>query len=135
MSRPAISEILDSVLSRIVEEWAAEDPDKICIVQDDGLEVTYRDLDTRASAIASEFRERGVSSGDRVLTLVPNDVRAVYLMLALNKLGAVEVPINPSLVGDSLRHVVRDAAPVKICASSCVKQRTRKRPCSAPFSS
>lgn len=112
MSQPRIPEILDSVLSGIVEQWAAEDPDRVCIVQDDGLEVTYRQLDQRASAIAAEFKERGVHAGARVLTLVPNDVRAVYLMLGLNKIGAVEVPVNPSLVGDSLRHVVRDAAPM-----------------------
>ncbi|CAJ1505004.1 AMP-binding protein [[Mycobacterium] burgundiense] len=104
-------DILDSVLSAVVERWAAYDPDRVCIVQDDGLEVTYRELDQRASAVAAALRDRGVGAGDRVMTLVPNDVRAVYVMLGLSKIGAVEVPINPGLVGASLRHVLHDAAP------------------------
>ena len=41
-----------------------------------------------------------------------NDVRAVYVSIALAKLGAVEVPVNPALVGDSLRYVLADAAPL-----------------------
>ncbi|MGV0835785.1 AMP-binding protein [Mycolicibacterium thermoresistibile] len=104
-------DILDSTLSAVVERWAADDPDRVCIVQDDGITVTYRELDQRASAIAAALRDRGVQTGDRVITLVPNDVRAVYLMLGLGKIGAVEVPVNPGLVGASLRHVLADAAP------------------------
>ncbi|UXA16562.1 AMP-binding protein [Mycobacterium sp. SMC-4] len=104
-------DIIDSVLSSVVEQWVAHDPDRVCIVQDDGINVSYRDLDQRASAIAAALRDRGVRAGDRVITLVPNDVRAIYLMLGLNKIGAVEVPINPGLVGASLRHVLHDAAP------------------------
>ncbi|MGV0714946.1 AMP-binding protein [Mycolicibacterium sp. XJ662] len=104
-------DLLDSVLSTVVERWAAQDPDRVCIVQDDGIKVTYRELDQRASAIAVALGDRGVQAGDRVVTLVPNDVRAVYLMLGLNKIGAIEVPINPGLVGASLCHVLHDAAP------------------------
>lgn len=104
-------DLLDSVLSAIVERWAAQDPDRVAIVHEDGVEITYRELDQRASAVAAALRDRGVGSGDRVVTLVPNDVRSVYVMLGLSKLGAIEVPINPGLVGASLRHVVHDAAP------------------------
>ncbi|CAJ1583482.1 class I adenylate-forming enzyme family protein [[Mycobacterium] wendilense] len=104
-------DLLDSVLSAVVERWAARDPDRVCIVQDDGVEVTYRELDQRASAIAAALQRGGVGAGDRVMTLVPNDVRAVYVMLGLSKIGAVEVPVNPGLVGASLRHVLQDAAP------------------------
>ncbi|MGE2689763.1 AMP-binding protein [Mycolicibacterium pulveris] len=104
-------DLRDSVLSTVVEQWAARDPDRVCIVQDDGIKVTYRELDQRASAIAAVLRDRGLQPGDRVATLVPNDVRAIYLMLALNKIGAIEVPVNPGLVGASLRHVLHDAAP------------------------
>ncbi|MGV0768722.1 AMP-binding protein [Mycobacterium syngnathidarum] len=115
---PCELEILDSVLSVAVERWAATHPDRICIVQDDGIKVTYRELDERASAVAAGLRARGIVAGDRIATLVPNDVRAVYLMLGLNKLGAIEVPINPGLVGASLRHVLHDAAPTAAVVDS-----------------
>ena len=104
-------DLLDSVLSAVVERWVAHDPDRVAIVQDDGVEVTYRELDQRAAAVAAALRDRGVGAGDRVVTLVPNDVRSIYVMLGLSKLGAIEVPINPGLVGASLCHVLQDAAP------------------------
>lgn len=101
----------ERVLSRVVERWAQHEPDRVCVEQDDGTTVTYRQLDGRASAIADGLRDLDVGFGDRVATLIANDLRAIYLGLALSKLGAVEVPVNPMLVGASLEHLLADAAP------------------------
>lgn len=104
-------DVIDAVLSVAVERWAATDPDRICIISDDGAKVTYRELDRCASAVAIALRERGVGAGDRVATLVPNDIRSVYVMLGLAKIAAIEVPVNPALIGASLAHVLGDAEP------------------------
>ncbi|SFB13189.1 crotonobetaine/carnitine-CoA ligase [Amycolatopsis marina] len=104
-------DVLDRVFSTIVERWSEHDGDRECIVQDDGVSVTYRLLNQRASAIAAGLREHGIGVGDRVATLVANDVRVIYIGTALSKLGAVEVPVNPALVGQSLSHLLADAAP------------------------
>ncbi len=107
----------DTVGSIVVERWAAHDPDRVVIEQDDGTTVTYAQLDQRASAIAGGLRALGVEAGDRVATLTANDVRVAYTALALNKLGAIEVPVNPALVGQSLQHVLGDADPRAVVVS------------------
>lgn len=104
-------EFQDRLISRGVERWAHSAPERVCIVQDDGLTVTYQQLDQRASAVARGLGELGVGVGDRVLTLGANDLYAVYTELAIAKLGAIEVPVNPALVGASLAHPIADAAP------------------------
>ncbi|MBP2364787.1 AMP-binding protein [Pseudonocardia parietis] len=101
----------DRVFSKVVERWAATAPDRICLVQDDGVTLGYGQLDQRAGAIAAGLHEMGIRPGDRVATLVANDLRVLYLGVALSKLGAIEVPINPALVGASMRHVLADADP------------------------
>lgn len=110
-------DVLDRVFSTIVERWVDHDPDRECIVQDDGISVTYGVLDQRASAVAAGLRAHGIGVGDRVATLVANDLRVVYIGTALSKLGAVEVPVNPALVGASLAHVLADADPTAIIVS------------------
>lgn len=104
-------DLSDCVLSKAVERWAQREPGRICIVQDDGASVSYAQLDQRASAIAAGLAALGVQAGDRVAVLMGNDLRTVYLTIALAKLGAIEVPVNPSLIGDSLRHILADAGP------------------------
>ena len=46
------------VISATVERWAEREPDRVCIVQDDGTTVTYAQLHLRASAIAAGLRTR-----------------------------------------------------------------------------
>lgn len=111
VSTPFELDVLERVLSIAVERWARVAPDRECLVQDDGTALTYGQLDQRASAIAAGLRRLGVGPGDRVATLVANDLRVVYLGTALSKLGAIEVPVNPALVGASLQHVLSDADP------------------------
>ncbi|ASR35565.1 hypothetical protein BAY61_11785 [Prauserella marina] len=110
-------DMLDRVFSIVVERWAELAPDRECIVQDDGVSVTYGQLDQRAGAIATGLRAHGIGIGDRVATLVANDLRIAYLGTALSKLGAVEVPMNPALVGASLKHVFADADPKAVVVS------------------
>jgi crotonobetaine/carnitine-CoA ligase len=54
----------------------------------------------------------GVGRGDRVVSMLPASIDAVLLWLALGCLGALEVPINPDLRGELLRHVLSDPQPV-----------------------
>lgn len=114
VSTPFDLDVLERVFSVIVERWAEHDADRECIVQDDGISVTYGLLDQRASAVASALRAQGIGVGDRVATLVANDVRVIYIGTALAKLGAIEVPVNPALIGASLAHLLADAAPKAI---------------------
>ncbi|HXR00599.1 MAG TPA: ATP-dependent acyl-CoA ligase [Pseudomonas sp.] len=50
----------------------------------------------------------GVTTGATVLTMLDNNIDAVVTWLAINKLGAVSVPINTALKGEFLRHQIAD---------------------------
>lgn len=114
---------IDSSVGRAVEIWAEREADRTCIVQDDGEQVTYGQLDTRAEAVARGLARLRVERGDRVVTLGANDLEAVYVTIALGKLGAIEVPVNPALVGESLSHVLADAGPKAAVVHTAQRQR------------
>lgn len=79
-----------------------------------GKTTTWGDLDRRVTALAGALSRRGVAFGDRVLILMLNRTEFIESFLAINKLGAIAVPVNfrmtPSeiafLVGDSQAEVV-----------------------------
>lgn len=72
-------------------------------------EHSFRDIGTRAAAIASGLAERGVHPGDRVAVGLPNSLELIATILGVIQAGAVLVPLNPAYTTDELLYIVNDA--------------------------
>ncbi|HDZ57840.1 MAG TPA: ATP-dependent acyl-CoA ligase [Pseudomonas xinjiangensis] len=88
-----------------------------------GATCSYQDMDTAACRLANGLSQLGISKGQTVVTLLDNSADAVFLWLAINKLGAISVPVNTALKGDFLRHQVSDADATIIIAESDYAER------------
>ncbi|MGI8537807.1 MAG: AMP-binding protein [Mycobacteriales bacterium] len=84
---------------------AARHPDRLAFVDDDG-ELTWRDLDRRTDALASELRARGVRAGDAVGLLARNGRGPVESLVALSKIGADVLYLNTGSAGGPLTEVL-----------------------------
>lgn len=77
---------------------------------------TYRDIDRRTTRMAHAFKDLGINAGQTMVTMLDNNVDAVTTWLALNKIGAVSVPVNTALRGEFLRHQITDSdAEIVVC--------------------
>jgi fatty-acyl-CoA synthase/long-chain acyl-CoA synthetase len=85
-------------------------------VETDGTEYTYGELDRRANAIANGLAEQGIGPGDRVALLMANRVEFVVMGLALNKAGAVMLPLNSMLTNDEYEYMLSDAGAETVVA-------------------
>ena len=83
-------------------------PDRIALVVS-GREVTYREFGDRVNAMTASLRDRGVGAGDRVAFLLPNGLHIVEVYFALQKLGAVAVPLNFRSVPEEILHLCASA--------------------------
>jgi malonyl-CoA/methylmalonyl-CoA synthetase len=72
-------------------------------------EMTYGDLALDANRAANLFRNMGVEKGDRVILFFPKSVMFVTAHLALQKLGAVAVPLNPGFKKSEMAYFIEDA--------------------------
>lgn len=82
----------------------------------DGQPFSYREIDRRSNALARELSELGVEKGKCVVTLFDTNVDVFTCWFAINKLGAVWVPINTAYRGEFLRYQVADTeARIVIC--------------------
>ena len=59
------------------------------------LDITYEELHTKIDEYARSLYKRGVRENDIIALSVANTPEAIYLNYALNKLGAIIVPVNP----------------------------------------
>jgi long-chain acyl-CoA synthetase len=84
-------------------------------------------------SLALALRELGVSRGDRVVLLSENRVEWPFTDLAVLGLGAITVPIYPSLTAAQIRYMVDDSEPRVAVVSTQeqldkVRAATRERP-------
>lgn len=105
-----------AALGRAVSSY----PDKT-VLDFSGETYSYADLDRLTTRFAHELAALGVSAGDRVVSMLNNNIDAIVTWLATNKLCAVSVPLNTALRGGFLRHQIGDSgACIMICEAEYV---------------
>jgi crotonobetaine/carnitine-CoA ligase len=83
-----------------------------------GRVVTFAELDQEACRLANGLRKFGITKGQTVVTLLDNNAEGVFIWLAINKLGAISVPVNTAYKGEFLRHQIADAGPSIVLGES-----------------
>jgi malonyl-CoA/methylmalonyl-CoA synthetase len=71
--------------------------------------MSYFELDRDKSRMANVFQNLGVEKGDRIILLIPKSVIFVVAHLALQKIGAIAVPLNPGFKKSELAYLFKDA--------------------------
>jgi fatty-acyl-CoA synthase len=74
-----------------------------------GLRTSFAELEARVDRLAAGLLPHGVGRGTAVASMFLNTHHAVELYLALARIGAVLVPINPRAVAPEIVHVLDDA--------------------------
>jgi len=72
-------------------------------------QLTYGQLDRAADRLAAGLRDRGLTSGDRVVVHLPNDIEMVVLCVALFRLGVLPVFALPAHRTSEITHLVDTA--------------------------
>ena len=71
--------------------------------------MTYAQVEAQASALAASLAELGIGAGDRVAINLPNWPEWIVSLVAIAKLGAIVVPVNPRLAYHELKYQLRHA--------------------------
>lgn len=103
-----------SAFNSVVDQY----PDKTAVIYL-GTEYTYKKLKMMAEKFAAALLNMGVASGDRVMIYIPNSIQWVVSFLAIQRIGAVCVPITPIYTPHDLEYIANDSgASVIICADT-----------------
>jgi long-chain acyl-CoA synthetase len=78
----------------------------------------YGELRAKVEALAGGLHARfGVREGDRVAILAPNRLEIPVLVLALLRLGAVVVPLNPASAAEDWAYILRHSGARGLCVT------------------
>ena len=117
--RPGLDESAVLQGSTLVDAWrerVEQAPDRAAIAYFDTA-LTAREVDRMSDALGVALQERGVGAGDRVGIHLQNIPQYALAMLALWKIGAAAVVLNPMYFGRELRLPVEDSGAVGIIAT------------------
>jgi crotonobetaine/carnitine-CoA ligase len=92
-------------LPELLAHQARTRPDQDFLRTAEG-DIGYADAHRRVDDLASGFESLGIGVNDRVTVVMANGIEQVLVWLALNRIGAVSVPINRDLTGPLLARCV-----------------------------
>ncbi|MET8815511.1 AMP-binding protein [Streptomyces sp. NPDC004549] len=100
-----------------ISHWASAHGDSTALVFE-GRSHSYAEIDEAHRRLAGWMSANGVGRGDRVAVYLGNSPVFVVAFLAILRLGAVHVPVNPMFASAELVHELRDSEPVLVVTRS-----------------
>ncbi len=104
-------------IGRWLADRARLTPDRVA-VRFLGHDLTYADLDRRATRLAAGLAERGLRRGDRLATLTQTSPDHVATLFACARLGVALQPISWRLAPAEVAYQLADAEPSLLLASA-----------------
>jgi O-succinylbenzoic acid--CoA ligase len=87
------------------------------------LRWTYAQCEEAAARLAAGLAQQGVAAGDRVLMFIDNRAEFVFTLLALQRLGAVAVPVGVREQRPGLAYIARQCGAVAVVATASFSER------------
>ncbi|AUI57695.1 acyl-CoA synthetase [Amycolatopsis sp. BJA-103] len=88
---------------------AAQEPERVALVDPDGRSIGYGDLAAKANAYARGLQALGLEAGDVVVVLQPNGDELVAAYFAAIQSGLYIVVVNWHLVGPEVAYILSDS--------------------------
>lgn len=100
-SVPSVTALLQAAMRQFSEKVA---------FHSSGETLTYGDIDRISSAFASYLQKVvGIQKGDRVAVMLPNVLSFPIALIAIAKIGGIQVNVNPLYTARELEHQLNDS--------------------------
>ncbi len=105
-----------------IETQASNTPDRTALIC--GTEqLSYRELDQRADALAARLRARGVGEGSIIGLCLERTPNLVVALLAIHKAGAAYLPLDPLYPSERIHFMIEDSGAQVVVTNASVAGR------------
>ncbi|NLF45629.1 MAG: amino acid adenylation domain-containing protein [Syntrophomonadaceae bacterium] len=95
-------------IHELFAEQVGKTPDKTAVVFED-KNLSYRELNDKASCLAKVLREKGVQPGEIVGLMVPRSLEMITGILAILKAGGAYLPIDTDYPPERIEYMLEDS--------------------------
>ncbi len=93
-------------IPELLKERAEELPNKTFLYFGDE-KITYENFNLNVNRMANAFKNLGVKKGEMFAIMLPNIPEFLYVWMGLNRIGAIEVPININFKEGELQYILQ----------------------------
>ncbi|MGH9335864.1 MAG: non-ribosomal peptide synthetase, partial [Vicinamibacteria bacterium] len=104
-------------LHHLFEAQVEKTPDAVAVVSEEGS-LTYRELESRANALAERLASEGIGAEARVGICLPRTADLVVALLGVMKSGAAYVPLDPAYPEERLALMLGDSGAKAVVSDS-----------------
>jgi amino acid adenylation domain-containing protein len=109
-------------LPQLFDAQVQRTPDAVAVVYDD-QQLSYAELDQRSNQLAQHLRTLGLGLEDRVALCLPRSLEMLVGMLAILKVGAAYVPLDPQYPSERLSFMLEDAGVSALLTAEALVER------------
>ncbi|WP_166212928.1 non-ribosomal peptide synthetase, partial [Cognatiluteimonas telluris] len=109
------------LLHMLFEAQVERSPEAIAVEQD-GEQISYAQLNSRANRLAHHLVSLGVKADDRVAVCVDRSVEMLVGLLGILKAGGAYVPLDPSYPSERLAYLLSDSEPVALLTQAALRE-------------
>jgi len=108
--RVGLEEKLDqaAVTGMTMAVWAEVQPDKVAVIDPNGREKTFAEVNANANKLARLFRQNGVMPGDALAIVCSNRTEFIEVLAATMRTGVRITPVNWHLTADEIAYIIND---------------------------
>jgi carnitine-CoA ligase len=114
---------LETPLPVLIAALAETKGERVFVQQINGPDITYQAFHQSALDWAAAFSALGVGSGDPVASMLPNGMNSYRCWIGLSWLRAIEVPINPQFLGQTLAYPLNHSQASVLVIARCFVER------------
>ncbi len=112
-------------VAELVAVAAAEQPDRLAVVESGGRSLTWARLDDEVGRLATGLGAAGVVGGQRVMIVLGNRLEFVTTYLGVLRAQAVAVPVNPGSAVGEIARMLEDSGTRLVVADSATASAVR----------
>ena len=116
-------EIRNHTMTEPFEEQAERCPGAIALIDENGVMLTYRELNERANRLAHFLRDDGAGPDTRVGICLQRSIHQIVAIYATVKAGATYVPLDTELPDVRLGYMLGDCAPLHVLTDPACRDR------------
>ncbi|MEO8691956.1 MAG: AMP-binding protein [Acidimicrobiales bacterium] len=91
----------------VLERRVAATPDRLCVVDERGVRLSFAELADNAREVAAGLHDLGVRPGQVIAWQLPTWIETVVVFTALSRLDVVQVPLLPIYRSREVDHALR----------------------------
>ncbi|MBN2572632.1 MAG: long-chain fatty acid--CoA ligase [Ignavibacteriales bacterium] len=112
--------VLPEIFTYLTEEFDKKDKKPILgyKVNDKYVNISYKQFEDDVKAFAYGLATLGVKSGKKIAIISENRPEWIYSDMALLSLGAIDVPLYPTLTADTIKFILNDSQSEGIIVSN-----------------